>query len=109
VEKVDWWGLVGLYYPKCPSNELPQAPDYQTGADFFPCYEGGGVFWLQGEKPVEGGIFGGYRGAQPAHGGLVLNRTALHARGEYGRVRLDSLLVIQRAFTKVEFFEYGAG
>ncbi|MGM8865471.1 peptidoglycan endopeptidase, partial [Enterobacter hormaechei] len=23
--------------------------------------------------------------------------------------RMDSLLVIQRAFTKVEFFEYGAG
>lgn len=34
---------------------------------------------------------------------------ALHSRGENGSVRMDSLLVIQRAFTKVEFFEYGAG
>ncbi len=50
-----------------------------------------------------------YRGTQPAHVGLVLNRQALHSRGENGSVRMDSLLVIQRAFTKVEFFEYGAG
>lgn len=44
---------------------------------------------------------------QPAHVGLVLNRMALHSRGENGSVRMDSLLVIQRAFTKVEFFSYG--
>ncbi len=37
----------------------------------------------------------------------LLNRQALHSRGENGSVRMDSLLVIQRAFTKVEFFEYG--
>lgn len=48
-----------------------------------------------------------YRGAQPAHVGLVLNRQALHSRGENGSVRMDSLLVIQRAFTKVEYFSYG--
>ncbi|MFY7118814.1 peptidoglycan endopeptidase, partial [Enterobacter cloacae complex sp. SHL021] len=89
--------------------ELHQTPDYEAGADFFTCYEGDVVFWLQVDKPVEGGIFVGYRGAQPAHVGLVLNRQALHSRGENGSVRMDSLLVIQRAFTKVEFFEYGAG
>ncbi|HAS1494805.1 TPA: peptidoglycan endopeptidase, partial [Enterobacter hormaechei] len=54
-------------------------------------------------------IFVGYRGTQPAHVGLVLNRQALHSRGENGSVRMDSLLVIQRAFTKVEYFSYGAG
>lgn len=41
--------------------------------------------------------------------GPVLNRQALHSRGENGSVRMDSLLVIQRAFTKVEYFSYGAG
>jgi hypothetical protein len=37
------------------------------------------------------------------------NAQALHSRGENGSVRMDSLLVIQRAFTKVEFFVYGSG
>ncbi|WP_435176143.1 NlpC/P60 family protein, partial [Enterobacter hormaechei] len=89
--------------------ELHQTPDYEAGADFFTCYEGDVVFWRQVDKPVDGGIFVGYRGSQPAHVGLVLNRQALHSRGENGSVRMDSLLVIQRAFTKVEYFSYGAG
>ncbi|EJB8192792.1 TPA: NlpC/P60 family protein [Enterobacter hormaechei] len=108
-EKVDCWGLVVLYYRHVLGIELHQTPDYEAGADFFTCYQGDIVFWRQVDKPVDGGIFVGYRGAQPAHVGLVLNRQALHSRGENGSVRMDSLLVIQRAFTKVEFFEYGAG
>ncbi len=108
-EKTDCWGLVVLYYRHVLGIELHQTPDYEAGADFFTCYQGDVVFWRQADKPVEGGIFVGYLGAQPAHVGLVLNRQALHSRGENGSVRMDSLLVIQRAFTKVEFFEYGAG
>ena len=108
-EKVDCWGLCVLYYRNVLGIELHQTPDYEAGADFFTCYEGDVVFWRQVDKPVDGGIFVGYRGSQPAHVGLVLNRQALHSRGENGSVRMDSLLVIQRAFTKVEFFEYGAG
>ncbi|HFK5622282.1 NlpC/P60 family protein [Enterobacter hormaechei] len=108
-EKVDCWGLVVLYYRHVLGIELHQTPDYEAGADFFTCYQGDVVFWRKVDKPVDGGIFVGYRGAQPAHVGLVLNRQALHSRGENGSVRMDSLLVIQRAFTKVEFFEYGAG
>ncbi|TQD11875.1 NlpC/P60 family protein [Enterobacter hormaechei] len=108
-EKVDCWGLVVLYYRHVLGIELHQTPDYEAGADFFTCYQGDIVFWRQVDNPVEGGIFVGYRGAQPAHVGLVLNRQALHSRGENGSVRMDSLLVIQRAFTKVEYFSYGAG
>lgn len=108
-EKVDCWGLVVLYYRHVLGIELHQTPDYEAGADFFTCYQGDVFFWRLVDKPVDGGIFVGYRGAQPAHVGLVLNRQALHSRGENGSVRMDSLLVIQRAFTKVEFFEYGAG
>ncbi|EMO7792512.1 C40 family peptidase [Citrobacter freundii] len=108
-ERVDCWGLVVLYYRHVLGIELHQTPDYEAGADFFTCYQGDVVFWRHADKPVEGGIFVGYRGAQPAHVGLVLNRQALHSRGENGSVRMDSLLVIQRAFTKVEYFSYGAG
>jgi len=104
---VDCWGLVVLYYRHVLGIELHQTPDYESGADFFTCYQGDVVFWRLVDNPVEGGIFVGYRGAQPAHVGLVLNRQALHSRGENGSVRMDSLLVIQRAFNKVEFFEYG--
>lgn len=93
----------------CSTLSCHQTPGYEAGEDFFTCYQGDVVFWRQVDKPIEGGIFVGYRGAQPAHVGLVLNRQALHSRGENGSVRMDSLLVIQRAFTKVEFFEYGAG
>ncbi|MBJ8378400.1 C40 family peptidase [Citrobacter cronae] len=105
-DKVDCWGLVVLYYRHVLGIELHQTQDYEAGEDFFTCYQGDVVFWRKVDKPVEGGIFVGYRGAQPAHVGLVLNRQALHSRGENGSVRMDSLLVIHRAFTKVEFFEY---
>ncbi|HCN5322470.1 TPA: C40 family peptidase [Escherichia coli] len=106
-DKVDCWGLVVLYYRHVLGIELHQTPDYEAGTDFFTCYQGDVVFWRPVDKPVEGGIFVGYRGAQPAHVGLVLNRQALHSRGESGSVRMDSFLVIQRAFTKVEYFSYG--
>jgi len=106
-EKVDCWGLVVLYFRHVLSTELHQTPDYEAGDDFFTCYQGDVTFWRPVSKPIEGGIFVGYQGSQPAHVGLVLNRQALHARGEGGSVRIDSLLVIQRAFTRVEYFEYG--
>jgi hypothetical protein len=63
-----------LYYRHVLGIELHQTPDYEAGEDFFTCYQGDVVFWRQVDKPVEGGIFVGYRGAQPAHVGLVLNR-----------------------------------
>jgi cell wall-associated NlpC family hydrolase len=73
-DKVDCWGLCVLYYRHVLGIELHQTPDYEAGEDFFTCYQGDVVFWRQVDKPVEGGIFVGYRGAQPAHVGLVLNR-----------------------------------
>lgn len=107
-DRVDCWGLVVLYFRNVLGTELHQTPDYEAGADFFTCYQGDVTFWRPVDKPIEGGIFVGYQGSQPAHVGLVLNRQALHARGEGGSVRMDSLLVIQRAFTRVEYFEYGS-
>jgi len=108
-DAVDCWGLVVLYYRQVLGIELHQTPDYESGADFFTCYQGDVVFWKPVPHPAEGGIFVGYKGSQPAHVGLILQRQALHSRGENGSVRLDSLMLIQRAFTKVEYFRYGAG
>ncbi|ORM55985.1 hypothetical protein HA41_00710 [Pantoea conspicua] len=106
-DSVDCWGLVVLYYRQVLGIELHQTPDYESGADFFTCYQGDVVFWQQVPHPVEGGIFVGYTGTRPAHVGLILRRQALHSRGENGSVRQDSLMLIQRAFTKVEYFRYG--
>lgn len=85
-DKVDCWGLVVLYYRHVLGIELHQTPDYEAGEDFFTCYQGDVVFWFQTDKPVEGGIFVGYRGAQPAHVGLVLNRQALQRQRAHGLV-----------------------
>lgn len=108
-DAVDCWGLVVLYYRQVLGIELHQTPDYESGADFLTCYQGDVVFWQPVPHPAEGSIFVGYKGSQPAHVGLILQRQALHSRGENGSVRQDSLMLIQRAFTKVEYFRYGAG
>lgn len=107
-ESVDCWGLVVLYYRQVLGIELHQTPDYESGAEFYTCYQGDVIFWQPVPNPSEGGIFVGYTGGQPAHVGLILNRKALHSRGENGSVRQDSIMLIQRAFTKVEYFTYGA-
>lgn len=106
-EAVDCWGLVILYYRHVLGKELHQTPDYESGADFFTCYEGDVVFWRRSDVPVNGGIFLAYTGSAPAHVGLIVNHRALHSRGEGGGVRMDSLLVLQRAFTRLEYFLYG--
>ena len=108
-DAVDCWGLVVLYYRQVLGIELHQTPDYESGEDFLTCYQGDVVFWQPVPHPSEGGIFVGYKGSQPAHVGLILQRQALHSRGDNGSVRQDSLMLIQRAFTKVEYFRYGAG
>lgn len=106
-DAVDCWGLVVLYYRHVLGKELHQTPGYESGAEFFTCYEGDVVFWRSSDLPVNGGIFVAYTGAAPAHVGLILNHRALHSRGEGSSVRMDSLLVLQRAFTRLEFFTYG--
>ncbi|WP_145055557.1 NlpC/P60 family protein [Mixta calida] len=105
-ESVDCWGLVVLYYRHVLGIELHQTPDYEADKDFFTCYEGDVVFWRRSDVSVNGGIFVAYTGSAPAHVGLIVNHRALHSRGEGGGVRIDSLLVLQRAFTRLEYFSY---
>ena len=100
----DCWGLVVLYYRHVLGIELHQTPDYEAGADFSPAIRVTSFSGAAVDKPVEGGIFVGYRGAQPATRWPGAEPAGAAPRGENGSVRRDSLLVIQRAFTKVEFF-----
>lgn len=67
-----------MYYRHVLAIELQTTKPVRTS---LPAIRGGVVFWSQVDQPVEGGIFVGYRGTQPAHVGLVLNRKELHSRG----------------------------
>ncbi len=51
-------------------------------------------------------MFVAYVGSRPVHVGLIVDRQALHSRGESGAVRLDKLRTLQKIFTKVEFYSY---
>lgn len=103
---VDCWGLVVLYFRHVLGIEIHQTPGYESGADFMTCFSDDVLFWQRSAIPVTDGIFVAYLGEQPAHVGLIVDRMALHSRGEGGSVRMDSLLVIERAFTKLEFYSY---
>ena len=65
------------------------------------------MFWQREKVPAEDGIFVGYMGRRAEHVGLVLNGMALHSRGLNGSVHLDKLRVMEKVFTKVEFYSYG--
>lgn len=106
-DAMDCWALVVLYYRHVLGTEIHHTPDYEAGADFVTCFTGDVVFWRQVDNPVNDGIFVGYKGSQPAHVGLIVNRQALHSRGEGGGVRMDTVMIIERAFTEVRYYVYG--
>jgi len=106
-EAVDCWGLVVLYYRHVMSVEVHQTPDYEAGKDFITCYEGDRVFWQPGSRS-DGDIGVFYRGRVPDHVGIVIDgNQLLHSKGEGGSVRIDPLPVLERAFTRTEFLQYG--
>ncbi len=102
----DCWGLIVLYYRHVLGVEIHQAPGYESDSDFHTCYEGGIVCWRQQSVPDDNCMFVAYVGSRPVHVGLIVDRQALHSRGESGAVRLDKLRTLQKIFTKVEFYSY---
>lgn len=106
-DAVDCWGLVVLYFRHVSGIEIHQTPDYEAGEDFITCYEGDRIFWRAGSRE-EGHIAVFYRGERPDHVGIVIGgNRCLHSRGEGDGVRIDQLPVLERAFTKTEFLQYG--
>lgn len=105
-EACDCWGLVVLYYRHVLGVEIHHSPNYESGADFVTCFDGDVVFWEQVANPAHNGIFVAYNGSQPAHVGLIVDRKAFHSRGEGGGMRMDTLMIIERAFTNVRYYIY---
>lgn len=106
-EAVDCWGLVVLYFRHVRGVELHQVHGYESGKDFITCYEGERVFWKPAVRSA-GCIAVFYRGEHPDHIGIVIDgNRCLHSRGEGDGVRIDSLTLLERAFTRVEFLQYG--
>lgn len=106
-DAADCWGIVVLFFRHVAGIELHQTPDYEAGKDFITCYEGDRVFWKPGGR-IEGNIAVFYRGDKPDHVGVVLDgNRCLHSRGEGEGVRIDLLPVLERAFTRTEFLQYG--
>ncbi|CNJ00674.1 Uncharacterised protein [Yersinia frederiksenii] len=64
------------------------------------------IYWRMVSLPVNDGIFVGYVGKRPEHVGLIIDGQVLHSRGESGAVRMDRLRIIEKTFTRLEFFEY---
>ncbi len=102
----DCWGLIILYYRHVLGVEIHQAPGYEADSDFHTCYEGGIVCWRQQPIPDDNCMFVAYVGSRPVHVGLIVDRQALHSRGECGAVRLDKLRTLQKIFSKLEFYSY---
>lgn len=106
-DAVDCWGLIVLYHRHVSGIEIHQTPEYEAGGDFITCYEGDVVFWRPGTR-LDGNIAVFYRGDNPDHVGMVIEgNRCLHSRGEGGGVRIDPLPVLERAFTRTEFLQYG--
>nr|WP_318382383.1 NlpC/P60 family protein [uncultured Enterobacter sp.] len=105
-EAVDCWGLVVLYYRHVLGTEIHQTKDYESGHDFLTCYEGDRVFWQPGGRN-DGAVAVFYRGEIPDHIGVVIGGSmCLHSRGDGDGVRVDPLIIMERAFSKTEYLRY---
>lgn len=109
MEEMDCWGLVVLYYRHVLGIELHHMPGYENQADFVTCYEQEVSAWKGISTPSEGVIAVFYRGSVPAHIGVMVSPVkCLHARGEFGFVRMDSPLALLKVYEKVEYLVHGS-
>ncbi|WP_416413756.1 NlpC/P60 family protein [Pantoea sp. App145] len=107
-EQMDCWGLVVLYYRHVLDIELHHMAGYEAQDDFITCYEQEISGWSQAASPDAGTVAVFYRGAIPAHIGVMVSPVkCLHARGEFGFVRLDSPLALLKVYEKVEYLVHG--
>ena len=107
-EAADCWGLVVLYYRHVAGKEIHHYAGYESGNDFITCFSEEVVFWRRSPTFTAECLFIAYYGNQQAHVGLILDGMALHSRGENGHVRADPVRIIQKLYTKVEFYTYAA-
>ncbi|WP_163473127.1 NlpC/P60 family protein [Klebsiella michiganensis] len=108
-DELDCWGLVVLYYRHVLGLELHHVAGYESGSDFITCYEEELEHWHRVPVPVSGCLAVFYYGNQPAHVGVMINPgKCLHSRGEFGFVRTDSAVILQKIYNKVEYLVHGS-
>lgn len=108
-DQMDCWGLVVLYYRNVLGLELHHIPGYESGADFITCYEAELAHWKSVPVATTGCLAVFYYGNDPAHVGLMISPSkCLHSRGEFGFVRADSALILQKIYNRVEYMVHGS-
>lgn len=108
-EQMDCWGLVALYYRHVLGLELHHMPGYEARSDFVTCYEQEVAAWRQISSPAVGCIAVFYYGNTPEHIGVMIEPTkCLHARRDSGFVRIDNIMPLERAYSKVEYLIHGS-
>ena len=105
----DCWGLVLLYY-KCVLNiGIPVFPGFINGVNFDECYKHEFPMWEEA-KPESGMVFTAYKGEQPVHVGVCINKThVLHSRGSVnnpGKVELHSIRAIEKMYGELTFYRF---
>ncbi|WP_395303263.1 peptidoglycan endopeptidase [Pectobacterium polonicum] len=105
-EACDCWGLLVLYYRHVLDIELHDVAGYESDSDFLTCFADGIAYWQRIDLPVNECMFVGYVGNRPEHVGLIIDGSALHSRGANGSVAMHRLPIIERAFTRLEFYRH---
>lgn len=108
-DSFDCFGLVIAYYKDVKGITLPEIKGYSDGSTsimdgFFEQSKSG--LW---NKDKSGVLFMAFAGDIPAHCGLIINGSCLHALGDEakgGQVYYHKLRTLQKIYTRLEFWEY---
>lgn len=109
-DEMDCWGLVILYYQHVLGIELKTITGYQSKKTTI--QNEAIPESLRNWKPCEksnNAVFLAYVGDIPSHVGVVIDNHMLHAKGneiQGGQVQYNKLEAIEKAYTKVEYYQY---
>lgn len=103
---VDCWGLVVLYYRNVLGIELHQVKGVEKEKEFLTVYDENIIKWDKLNWREESCIFVAYSGLNPVHVGIVVDGKALHASESSGCVRCDSIPILERYYSRLEFLKY---
>lgn len=108
--EMDCWGLVILYYQHVLGIKIKTIAGYQSKKTTIQSEAIPESLrnWEQCEKS-NNAVFLAYIGSVPSHVGVVIDNHALHAKGnsiQGGQVQYNRLDVIERIYSKIEYYKY---